>query len=179
MADKKEKKSAEPIGISGELAKVVEKYCRAYEPINRVGRIWEAGGERDRNDSGKKDSADKNPFYGELESNSFDSTHLEKIVEDFGNRDQVVENIIRLYKDGDLEGLHVYMNERGESHIQKRFNQEVIYNRNLRMAKRIPNYIQQGNAFIAVGAGHLGGDDGLLDMLRNQGYIITRCSAND
>jgi len=34
--------------------------------------------------------------------------------------------------------------------------------------------LQQGNAFIAVGALHLPGETGILNLLAGQGYQITR-----
>jgi len=34
--------------------------------------------------------------------------------------------------------------------------------------------LEEGNAFIAIGAGHLPGDEGVLNLLYQQGYKVTR-----
>jgi uncharacterized protein YbaP (TraB family) len=42
------------------------------------------------------------------------------------------------------------------------------------MAERMRQYLQQGNAFVAVGALHLPGEEGLLNLLEQQGYTVRR-----
>ena len=42
------------------------------------------------------------------------------------------------------------------------------------MAERMQQYLQQGKAFIAVGALHLPGKEGLLNLLEQQGYTVRR-----
>ena len=54
------------------------------------------------------------------------------------------------------------------------FNQKVIIDRNHRMAERMQSRLHEGNHFIAVGAMHLPGEEGLLALLSGQGYRITR-----
>ncbi len=50
----------------------------------------------------------------------------------------------------------------------------LIHDRNLRMHERLLPILAQGNAFIGVGALHLPGDDGLVELLRASGYKVTR-----
>ena len=42
------------------------------------------------------------------------------------------------------------------------------------MVQKIETIMQQNNAFIAVGASHLPGNRGILKMLEQRGYSITR-----
>ena len=56
----------------------------------------------------------------------------------------------------------------------QRFEAKLIAERNLRMVRRMQPLLQQGNAFIAIGALHLPGDDGVLNLLTGQGYEVTR-----
>ena len=44
--------------------------------------------------------------------------------------------------------------------------------RNRRMVHRILPYLEQGNSFIAVGALHLAGPQGILSLIRQQGYTV-------
>ncbi len=55
----------------------------------------------------------------------------------------------------------------------RRFNQKLIIERNRRMAERLPSRLRPGRRFIAVGALHLPGEQGLLKLLRQRGYRVT------
>ncbi|MGI9371396.1 MAG: TraB/GumN family protein [Hyphomicrobiales bacterium] len=57
------------------------------------------------------------------------------------------------------------------------FSKELIVKRNKLMHDRALPLILEGNAFIAVGALHLPGDKGLVNLLRKSGYTVTRHSA--
>ncbi|MDK4739749.1 MULTISPECIES: TraB/GumN family protein [unclassified Rhizobium] len=53
------------------------------------------------------------------------------------------------------------------------FEQRIILDRNKVMAERAAPILAKGNAFIAVGALHLVGDQGLVELLRKQGFTVT------
>ena len=55
-----------------------------------------------------------------------------------------------------------------------RFTDKLITRRNHRMAERMQSRLRSGGRFIAVGALHLPGRDGLLRLLSQQGYTLTR-----
>ena len=42
------------------------------------------------------------------------------------------------------------------------------------MAEGSKPHLEKGNAFIAVGALHLPGEEGLIELIRKQGYTVTR-----
>ena len=54
------------------------------------------------------------------------------------------------------------------------FNQRIILDRNRRMAERLESRLHEGGRFIAVGALHLPGEQGLLELLEQRGYRLTR-----
>ncbi len=54
------------------------------------------------------------------------------------------------------------------------FNQRIILDRNRRMAERLDSRLHEGGRFIAVGALHLPGEQGLLELLEQRGYRLTR-----
>lgn len=56
----------------------------------------------------------------------------------------------------------------------ERFCRALITERNQRMATRMQPYLRRGGRFIAVGALHLPGADGLLRLLSQQGYHLIR-----
>jgi uncharacterized protein YbaP (TraB family) len=54
------------------------------------------------------------------------------------------------------------------------FQERLIDQRNERMVRRMTRRLGAGQAFIAVGALHLPGERGILNLLNRQGYAITR-----
>jgi hypothetical protein len=60
-----------------------------------------------------------------------------------------------------------------DTEFTRYFTQTAIVDRNLRMAERLEPILEQGGVFVAVGALHLPGPDGLFELLRAQGYRIS------
>jgi uncharacterized protein YbaP (TraB family) len=61
----------------------------------------------------------------------------------------------------------------GDMAVYAFFEEELINKRNKRMAERAKPLIDKGNAFIAVGALHLPGKTGLVELLRSAGYKVS------
>lgn len=57
--------------------------------------------------------------------------------------------------------------------VYAKFEQDLIQSRNHTMAERARPMLNKGNAFVAVGALHLPGEEGLVQLLRNDGYTVT------
>ena len=53
------------------------------------------------------------------------------------------------------------------------FEKNLVQTRNLTMSERLQPMLKSGNAFVAVGALHLPGNQGLVELLRDQGYTVT------
>lgn len=49
----------------------------------------------------------------------------------------------------------------------------MLKDRNVNWIKTLPELMKSGSQFIAVGAGHLPGSDGLIALLRREGYTVT------
>jgi hypothetical protein len=84
-------------------------------------------------------------------------------------------DLVDMYLERDLAGIVIF-NEQPhyDEAIFERFMQRILYDRNQRMMERIEPYLQQGGTFIAVGASHLPDEKGLLKLLENKGYKISR-----
>jgi len=90
--------------------------------------------------------------------------------------DAQLEKLKSLYLAGDLEGLQKFNNEvmlKGNYRVASKFMVQLIDDRNLRMVRRMQPRLQEGAAFIAVGALHLPGKAGILQLLRLQHYKLT------
>jgi uncharacterized protein YbaP (TraB family) len=107
--------------------------------------------------------------------------HLKGLVDTLklGDRmDDVVETMISLYTQGDTGTFWplfraVLPNEEEDKAGYAAFEQAMIVERNKTMIKSAEPIIDAGNAFIAVGALHLPGPDGLIEQLRKAGHTVT------
>jgi len=72
----------------------------------------------------------------------------------------------------DLERLYAVMTDAttGDSAEQM---ERLIYSRNRRWAEKLTHIMPERASLVCVGAGHLPGDQGLLQLLRNAGYTVT------
>jgi uncharacterized protein YbaP (TraB family) len=57
--------------------------------------------------------------------------------------------------------------------LQEKFMQQMLTRRNHRMVERMEPHFKRGKVFVAVGALHLVGDEGLIALLRKRGYSVT------
>jgi len=82
-----------------------------------------------------------------------------------------------LYLAGDHAGMWDFytaaMSGEFDTEFTRYFTQAAIVDRNHRMAERLAPILAAGGAFVAVGALHLPGPDGLLVLLAEQGYRIS------
>jgi uncharacterized protein YbaP (TraB family) len=85
------------------------------------------------------------------------------------------ELLIQAYLRGNLDDIYRRSMEAEGSGdaLSKRLRAKLIDERNQLMLKRILPILEKGKAFVAVGALHLPGDKGLLNLLRKQGYVVT------
>lgn len=88
--------------------------------------------------------------------------------------EQQAQELIAEYLDQDLAGM-LAVSSRFEPHdpaVAKMFKDRILDNRNQRMLERLESYLERGGAFVAVGALHLPGEEGLLRGLKARGYRI-------
>lgn len=74
---------------------------------------------------------------------------------------------------GDSEALAEQMNE-GLKEVPH-LAQALLYDRNEKWVPQIESLLDEpGHHFVAVGAGHLVGENSVIDMLREAGHEVTR-----
>ena len=91
----------------------------------------------------------------------------------------VAETMLGLYLQGEIGAIWpmlrtVAPEAAGDAQDYADFQRTLIDNRNAVMADRAVPILADGPAFIAVGALHLPGPDGLIEQFRQRGYIVTR-----
>ena len=97
----------------------------------------------------------------------------EILVETIRNTNDIItENskLDSLYEKGDLEGLYEMLIETEDMTEAEKFL--LVDERNHDWLPKIEKHIKQESCFIAVGALHLPGNDGLINLLRKAGYKV-------
>jgi uncharacterized protein len=100
---------------------------------------------------------------------------LNRSIEDIEKTDQQMPEMLNAYVARDLAKL-VKIQQAAmydDSEIDDQFMYQLVNVRNERMVKRMLPVLKQGNAFIAIGALHLPGEDGVLHLLEKQGFTVT------
>ena len=102
-------------------------------------------------------------------------TILNDTVCNHGEIIRQTRDVVNMYINRDVAGI-VLQNEQPhyDESVFNRYMQQLVYDRNTRMAKKIETIMQQDNVFIAIGASHLPGDRGILKLLEQRGYSIGR-----
>jgi uncharacterized protein YbaP (TraB family) len=98
---------------------------------------------------------------------------LLKYVNDGGSNSQVdkqFEDMIEAYKAQDIEKLGAFVKE-DESGLGN-YEDILIYNRNRNWVQKLKAVMPGKSLTIAVGAGHLAGENGLIKLLRKEGYTV-------
>ncbi|MEH6344201.1 MAG: TraB/GumN family protein [Bermanella sp.] len=85
------------------------------------------------------------------------------------------EALIQAYLSGNLDEIYrrSLEVETGNNNLSQRLRDALIDQRNLHMLNRMIPQLKKGRSFIAVGALHLPGKNGLLNLLRQQGFVVT------
>ena len=79
--------------------------------------------------------------------------------------------MVELYKQQDLNGLYKMMiNSEAEN---ESFERILLISRNLNWIEKLDDMLLQQNLFVAVGAGHLPSENGLIELLRQKGFTVS------
>lgn len=90
------------------------------------------------------------------------------------NMNDITETLVGLYVTGNSGLMKAFVEGLSDDKtIDITFMKRIVSDRNEVMAKRILPYLERGNVMMAVGALHLPGDHGVVELLRKQGYTLT------
>ena len=79
--------------------------------------------------------------------------------------------MMKAYKSQDLEKLEELM-MKTDMGIGN-FTEVLLYNRNRNWVAKLKDLMPQKSLLVAVGAGHLPGEKGVINLLRKAGYTVT------
>ncbi|MCF8381473.1 MAG: TraB/GumN family protein [Bacteroidales bacterium] len=110
----------------------------------------------------------------EIQMAIFDSIPNTKQMEMFFSGDlnlhKEMADLLELYKSQDIYEMVSLMDE--EESEYKAFENELLTQRNKNWVLKLDDLMREKSSFIAVGAGHLAGDSGLILLLREMGYEV-------
>ena len=100
---------------------------------------------------------------------------LREVVVGYSEVEALFARMRSAYLDRDLAALYGLTQEQvaaSDPQLMDSFIDNLIDRRNRLMVERMATRLAEGNAFIAVGALHLPGDQGILHLLEQQGYQV-------
>ncbi len=98
--------------------------------------------------------------------------------EEENNNDTVrtPDQLMEIYCAGDVQKMHeIFMDS---TEIGSKFIFSSLYFRNVNMVNRMDSIMKKQSLFAAVGALHLGGDGGMVKLLRAKGYTVEPVAAS-
>ena len=84
--------------------------------------------------------------------------------------EKTFQKMVQYYHNQDLESLAKLILESDELGSSA---EELLDKRNLNWIPKMDALMNSKSCFFAVGAGHLGGPNGVIELLRKKGYEIT------
>ncbi|MFN8398092.1 MAG: TraB/GumN family protein [Bacteroidia bacterium] len=86
-----------------------------------------------------------------------------------GNSGKELKKMLKYYGKGDLEGLLSFSKD---AEFSSEFETNLVTHRNHNMAERMEPIMKEQSTFVAVGALHLPGEEGVINLLRQAGYKV-------
>tara|TARA_B100000508_G_scaffold141026_1_gene145300 strand:+ start:84921 stop:85802 length:882 start_codon:yes stop_codon:yes gene_type:complete len=108
----------------------------------------------------------------------FDEVPIEKQIEmlmsslreSYSDEDNGMNDLITVFLSQDIDSIYNYSTDSGSDLAS--MEQQLLTNRNKNWIPLIKKLIKKNKCFIAVGAAHLGGPDGVIQLLREEGYEL-------
>ena len=106
---------------------------------------------------------DKQPYDIQLDE-------VVKLLEEKDAMGNMFNEMIEHYTTEDIDGLYNYMDGYFTNEGQM---DDMLHTRNANWIPQIGNYSKDHSVFYGVGAGHLGGEKGVINLLRKAGYKVS------
>jgi uncharacterized protein YbaP (TraB family) len=100
-----------------------------------------------------------------------DQAHeLVKTIDNLSSYKKALDEMVREYKQQDVQKLYELTTK--EESGTAGYTDILLKDRNLNWVKQFDSIASKNSTLFAVGAGHLGGDIGVLNLLRQKGYTV-------
>jgi uncharacterized protein len=96
---------------------------------------------------------------------------LVKTIKNGGSGNNELAKMIEMYKNQDIEAMCQMLKSGDESELGN-YENMLLNNRNINWIPLMSKAMIQKSTFFAVGAGHLGGEKGVVNLLKKAGYTV-------
>ncbi len=96
--------------------------------------------------------------------------YLLENIKDVKESKEEMQKMLKLYLSKDISGLENLVSNSDQ--MFKDFEEILLTKRNIDWISKIKDFSKTKSTFFAVGAGHLSGNYGILQLLKNEGYNI-------
>lgn len=114
----------------------------------------------------------------EFQSSIFDSIPYEqqakellKSIDSLNAYSKYFDTMVQVYKSQQLEKMQTLF--QNEDFGMEEYQDILLDNRNKNWVKQLKELMKNQPVFVAVGAGHLVGEEGLINLLKKTGYTVT------
>ncbi|MCR9286934.1 TraB/GumN family protein [Saprospiraceae bacterium] len=152
-----------PIFITNMLSELV---LRKDMPYALDEYLWHFAKEQERNLKGIETLEEQMEILERLDL-EYQIQSLISIGKNFSNFRKGIQKMTTLYLEGDIQKLYK-ATKKGSGKLRK----ILLFNRNKIMANRIDQFAKEETFFAAIGAGHLGGEKGVLRLLKLKGWKV-------
>lgn len=109
-----------------------------------------------------------------------DSLSIEEQIDGLGDMKEYHKyfEMVTLYKQQNINGLYDMGIEEFQTQAELKFMALFLTDRNRDWIPKIENFAKEKSCFIAVGALHLTGETGVIELLRKEGYTVEPVVSN-
>lgn len=150
------------------LSLVSMKTLDCETPVSYEGNIMELATKDNKEILGLESAEDQLAVFNSMNVDS-SARQLLRAIKEWQTMKTQYSQMIQFYKNQDLIGLN---NLILESPDFKDNLDVLLYDRNKKWIPKIEKMIEKHPSFIAVGAGHLLGESGVIQLLRAKGYTV-------
>ncbi|WP_427875547.1 TraB/GumN family protein [Flavobacterium sp. MMS24-S5] len=104
----------------------------------------------------------------EILENAYSTDEMLALLEE-STPEETIE-LVDTYKKENIEAMYAFSTDK--RFTSEKTKKQILDNRNLNWVKQMPELLKQNGVFIAVGAAHLGGEYGVINLLRKEGYTV-------
>jgi uncharacterized protein len=114
----------------------------------------------------------------QFQSSLFDSIPYDKqakellsYIDSMDNYKGMTMEMVNAYKAQDLDKLEMLVSKSDPAMAD--YMDLMLYGRNRKWVQQMPYLMNEGTLLFAVGAGHLPGEQGVINLLRKRGYVVS------
>ncbi len=104
----------------------------------------------------------------EILENAYSNDEILKLLEE-STTEETIE-LVQAYKSENIEDMYSLTTDLKVT--SEKTKKQILDGRNISWVKAMPELMNQNSVFFAVGAGHLGGEYGVINLLRKEGYTV-------